>query len=152
MAQMSDIVIQIERLPGAEDIALPEYQSDGAAGMDVVAAVESSVRVEPGKIALIPTGFAIALMPGLEAQLRPRSGLATKHGITLINSPGTIDSDYRGEIMVAVINLGTEVFEISRGMRIAQIVIAPVERVRWQQISPLPSTSRGTSGLGHTGK
>jgi len=145
------ISIPIKRIAGSEDIALPEYQSAGAAGMDVSAAVRSTVRLEPGKIALVPAGFAIALPPGLEAQLRPRSGLATKYGITLVNSPGTIDADYRGEVGVAVINLGTDVFEITRGMRIAQMVIAAVGRAYWNEVEDLPSTSRDSGGFGHTG-
>lgn len=149
---MSRIVVQIERLVGSEGLALPSYQSDGAAGMDIAAAVVSPVRLEPGKVALIPTGFAIAVPPGREAQLRPRSGVAMEHGITLINSPGTIDSDYRGEIMLAVINLGPRTFEIERGMRLAQMVIAPVDRVHWEESSRLPPSSRGLGGFGHTGK
>jgi dUTP pyrophosphatase len=145
------ISIPIKRIAGSEDIALPEYQSAGAAGMDVSAAVRSTIRLEPGKIALVPAGFAIALPPGLEAQLRPRSGLAAKHGITLVNSPGTIDADYRGEVGVAVINLGTDVFEITRGMRIAQMVIATVGRAYWNEVEDLPSTPRDSGGFGHTG-
>jgi dUTP pyrophosphatase len=130
----------------------PAYQSVGAAGMDVQAAVQTTLRLEPGRIALIPTGFAIALPPGYEAQLRPRSGLATKHGITIVNAPGTIDSDYRGEILVALINLGTEAFEVTRGLRIAQMVISPVCRAEWNEAQDLLSTSRGSGGFGHTGK
>jgi dUTP pyrophosphatase len=101
---------------------------------------------------LIPSGFAIALPAGYEAQVRPRSGLATRHAITVVNSPGTVDSDYRGEIFVALINLGVEVFEVSRGMRIAQLIIAPVNRAEWHEVKELPSTSRGTGGFGHTGQ
>src|SRR5947209_5685368 len=113
-------------MSGCEDIALPAYESVGAAGMDVRAAVMSTLRIEPGQRALVPCGFAIAIPPGFEAQLRPRSGLAASFGVTIMNSPGTIDSDYRGEVAVVLINLGTDVFEVSRGSRIAQMVIAPV--------------------------
>ena len=111
----SDISIPIRRIEGSEDIPLPAYESVGAAGLDVRAAVKSTIRLEPGRSALIPCGFTIAVPPGFEAQLRPRSGLATKFGITLVNSPGTVDADYRGEIAVALINLGAEVFEVTRG-------------------------------------
>ena len=147
----SDILIPIKRIAGSEDIALPAYQSVGAAGMDVRAAVKSPIQLEPGKIALVPSGFAIALPLGCEAQIRPRSGLATKYGVTLVNSPGTIDADYRGEVGVALINLGTEVFEITRGLRIAQMVIARVGRAQWNEVKDLPSTSRDSGGFGHTG-
>ena len=147
----SHISITVKHISGSEDIQLPAYGSAGSAGMDVRAAVTSAIRLKPGQIALIPSGFAIALPPGYEAQLRPRSGLATKHGITLVNSPGTIDSDYRGEVAVALINLGTEVFEITRGLRIAQIVIAPVVRAEWNEVPNLKPTSRNDGGFGHTG-
>jgi len=147
----SHISIPVKHISGSEDIQLPAYESAGSAGMDVRAAVTSAIRLKPGQIALIPSGFAIALPPGYEAQLRPRSGLATKHGITLVNSPGTIDSDYRGEVAVALINLGTEVFEITRGLRIAQIVIAPVIRAEWNEVPNLKPTSRNDGGFGHTG-
>ena len=123
MRVVSLIPVLVRRLPGSEDIPLPAYESAGAAGMDVRAAVSSVVRLQPGEIAVIPSGFAIAVPPGYEAQLRPRSGLASKSGITVVNSPGTIDADYRGEVAVALINLGSEIFEITRGLRIAQIVI-----------------------------
>jgi dUTP pyrophosphatase len=119
--------------------------------MDVRAAVKSTLRIEPGGRALIPCGFAIAVPPGYEAQLRPRSGLATKFGVTLVNSPGTIDSDYRGEVGVALINLGTEVFEVPRGLRIAQMVIAPVSKVEWNEVQDLQPTARNSGGFGHTG-
>ena len=139
------------RLAGSEDLELPSYHSEEAAGMDLVAAVKSTVRLEPRKIVLVPTGIAIALPAGFEAQLRPRSGLALKYGITLINAPGTIDADYRGEIGLAVINLGAEVFEISRGMRIAQMVVAAVSRANWHEVKFLPSTSRNKGSFGHSG-
>ncbi|MGO8731947.1 MAG: dUTP diphosphatase [Terriglobia bacterium] len=147
----SEISIPIRRISGSEDIPLPAYESVGAAGMDVRAAVKSTIRLEPGRSALVPSGFAIALPPGYEAQLRPRSGLATKYGVTLVNSPGTIDSDYRGEVVVALINLGVEIFEITRGLRIAQMVVAPVKRAEWNEVQDLPSTSRDSGGFGHTG-
>jgi len=146
-----EVSISIRRIAGSEDIALPEYQSIGAAGMDIRAAVESTIRLGPGKIASVPSGFSIALPVGFEAQIRPRSGLAVNHGITLVNSPGTIDADYRGEVGVAVINLGSEVFEITRGLRIAQMVIARVSRAHWNEVPDLPSTPRDTGGFGHTG-
>jgi dUTP pyrophosphatase len=148
----SDISIPIRRISGGEDVPLPAYESVGAAGMDVRAAVKSTIRLEPGRIALVPCGFAIALPSGYEAQLRPRSGLATKYGITLVNSPGTIDSDYRGEVGVALVNLGTEVFEITCGLRIAQMVIAQVSRAEWNEVQDLQSTSRDSGGFGHTGR
>lgn len=143
--------ILIRRLPGAEDLPLPSYASPGSAGLDVCAAVLTPLQLEPGSTALIPTGFAIALPSGFEAQLRPRSGLAVKHGVTIINSPATIDSDYRGEIAVALINLGSQVFRIDRGLRIAQIVVAPVCRIDWSEVDDLPPTARGAGGFGHTG-
>ena len=149
---VSSISISIKRLAGNEDLQLPEYQSECAAGMDIMAAVKSTLRLAPGEIVLVPTGFAVAIPFGYEAQLRPRSGLATKHGITLINSPGTIDADYRGEIGVALINLGAEVFEITRGMRIAQMVVAPVSRAKWNEVDNLSATSRNEGGFGHTGE
>ena len=140
------------RLAGNEDLRLPKYQSEFAAGMDVMAAVNTTLRLAPGEITLVPTGFAVAIPLGYEAQLRPRSGLAAKYGITLVNSPGTIDADYRGEIMAALINLGSETFEITRGMRIAQIVVAPVSRVEWNEVDSLSATSRNEGGFGHTGE
>ena len=149
---MSDVVIPIKRLPGTEDLPLPEYRTEGAAGMDVSAAVKGSMFLSPGEIAVIPTGLVMAIPPGFEVQLRPRSGLATKHGVTLINAPGTIDADYRGEIGIALINLGTHTFEIVRGMRIAQMVIAPVQRVKWNEVTSLSETSRSEGGFGHTGQ
>jgi dUTP pyrophosphatase len=145
------VSIPIKRISGCEDIELPAYESSGAAGMDVRAAVKSIVRIEPGQRALIPCGFAIEIPPGFEAQLRPRSGLATKFGVTIVNSPGTIDSDYRGEVAVALINLGSEVFEVSRGLRIAQMVIARFSKVEWNEVQDLQPTGRNTGGFGHTG-
>lgn len=147
-----EIVIPIYQLPGNEDLPLPQYQTEHAVALDLPAAVEKSRSIAPDEIALIPCGFALAVPNGYEAQIRPRSGLAAKHGITVINAPGTIDSDYRGEVKIALINQGKEPFLIERGARIAQMLIAPVPRVRWQRVAELPSTSRGSGGFGHTGQ
>lgn len=135
----------------ARDLHLPGYETAGAAGMDVEAAVTENLIVSPGEIALVPTGFCISLPPGYEIQVRPRSGLAVKFGVTIINSPGTIDSDYRGEVKVAMINLGHEPYTIHRGDRIAQLVLAPVARACLQVVSALDKTERATGGFGHTG-
>jgi dUTP pyrophosphatase len=145
------IEVSITRLPSADDLPLPTYMTAGAAGMDLHAAVVGDVAIEPGAIVLVPTGFAIAVPDGYEAQVRPRSGLAVKHGISLPNTPATIDSDYRGEIRVPLINLGREAFLVTRGMRIAQLVVAPVVRVTWAERAELPSTARGGGGFGHSG-
>ena len=134
-----------------QDIPLPRYMTPQAAGMDLHAAVDSAVTIASGAIALIPTGFAMALPSGFEAQIRPGSGLAVKHGIGLINSPGTIDADYRGEIKIALINLGTEAYTVRRGDRIAQMVIQKVYRVQLQIVESLEATTRDTGGFGHTG-
>ena len=125
--------------------------TDGAAGMDLHAAVDVEVRIEPGDVVLVPTGLAVAIPNGFEGQVRPRSGLAVKHGISLPNTPATIDADYRGEIRVPLINLGREPFVVTRGMRIAQFVVAPVARVAWQEVAELPATARATGGFGHSG-
>jgi dUTP pyrophosphatase len=127
--------------------------TDGAAGMDLCAAVAegTDVRIEPGGIVLVPTGLEVAIPDGFEGQVRPRSGLAVKHGISLPNTPATIDADYRGEIRVPLINLGREAFVVSRGMRIAQLVIAPVARVTWDEVADLPATARAGGGFGHSG-
>jgi dUTP pyrophosphatase len=147
------IEVPVLRLPGNEDVPLPEYQSQHAAGMDLHAAVPvESVTIAPGDIALIPCGFAMAVPVGYEAQVRPRSGLAVKHGISMPNTPGTIDADYRGEVKVPLINLGREPFVVTRGMRIAQMVIKPVPRTRWVEVMQLPPTQRGEGGFGHTGR
>ena len=135
-----------------QNLNLPVYETAGAAGMDVEAAVDKSITISPGEIVLLPTGFAVALPFGYELQVRPRSGLAVKHGITLINSPGTIDQDYRGEIKIALINLGKKVFTVYRGDRIAQLILAPVVRARLEIIEALDATERGAGGFGHTGK
>lgn len=148
---MEQISVAITRLSGSEDLPLPGYMTDHAAGMDLVAAVSSDLVLPPGQRALVPTGIAIALPRGFEAQIRPRSGLALKNGITLVNTPGTIDADYRGEIRIILINHGSEPFLVRRGDRIAQMIVAPVCRVRWDVQAALPSTDRGSGGFGHTG-
>ncbi len=148
---MSETTVAITVLPHAEDLGLPAYATEHAAGMDLCAAVPNDVVIEPGKRTLIPTGLKIALPEGYEAQVRPRSGLALKHGITLLNSPGTIDADYRGEVGVILANLGSEAFTVTRGMRIAQMVVAKYKRVQWQEVAELPESERGTGGFGSTG-
>lgn len=145
------ITIQIKRLPNGSDLPLPAKMTANSAGFDLAAAVSSPVTIAPGEIRLVPCGFAMALPPGYEAQVRPRSGLASKHGITMVNAPGTIDADYRGEVQVPLINLGKSPFVIERGMRIAQMLIAPVPRVEVVEVEELDSTARGTGGFGHTG-
>ena len=147
------IDIRVTRLPHGEGLPLPSYQSALAAGMDLLAAVpaDAPLTLAPGARALVPTGIAIALPPGCEAQVRPRSGLAVKHGLTVLNAPGTIDADYRGEVQVLLINLGSEPVAIARGMRIAQMVIATVARARLQEVAKLDETSRGGGGFGSTG-
>lgn len=148
---MSAIRVSIQRLPDAADLPLPAYASDHAAGLDLLAAVDGETVLEPGLFALIPTGIRIALPDGHEAQVRPRSGLAAKHGVTVLNSPGTIDADYRGEVKVILINHGDQPFTVTRGMRIAQMVIAPVSRAAWTEVADLPASSRGNGGFGSTG-
>ena len=143
--------VRIARLPGAAGLPLPSRATPGSSGYDLHAAVESSVVVAPGERALIPTGFQIAVPAGYEAQVRPRSGLALEHGIVLPNAPGTIDSDYRGELKVIVCNLGEKAFTIRRGDRIAQLVIAPVVGADWEEVASLTDTDRGGGGFGHTG-
>ena len=143
--------IAVRRLPHGEGLDLPAYATEGAAGMDLLAAVTDPVTLAPGARTLIPTGLAIALPPGHELQVRPRSGLALKHGITLPNSPGTIDEDYRGELQVIVMNASDVPFEITRGMRIAQAVLAPVLRAAWDEVDTLPDTTRSSGGFGSTG-
>ncbi|MDL1969531.1 MAG: dUTP diphosphatase [Candidatus Desulfofervidaceae bacterium] len=143
------IQVQIKKL--REGVFLPVYMTSEAAGMDLFAAIQEEITLMPGEINLIPTGIAIALPSGFEAQIRPRSGLAVKYGITLINAPGTIDADYRGEIKVALINLGKKEYIIKPGDRIAQMVVAPVTRVEWQVVFELPSSERARGGFGHTG-
>ncbi len=145
------VPVQVKRLPHSEGLALPSYATAGAAGMDLLAAVQAPMVLAPGARTLVPTGLAIALPPGFELQIRPRSGLALKNGIILPNSPGTIDEDYRGELQVIVMNAGTEPFTIERGMRIAQAVLAPVTRVTWEEMAELDETQRGAGGFGSTG-
>jgi dUTP pyrophosphatase len=145
------LTLQIHRLASADGLALPCYMTPGAAGMDLHAATLEDVLIEPGHIVLVPTGLEVAIAEGFEGQVRPRSGLAVKHGISLPNTPATIDSDYRGEIRVPLINLGREAFRVSRGMRIAQFVVAPVVRVAWDEVQSLPTTDRGSRGFGHSG-
>ncbi|GGC28567.1 deoxyuridine 5'-triphosphate nucleotidohydrolase [Siccirubricoccus deserti] len=143
--------IHVTRLPHAEGLPLPSYATAGAAGMDLLAAVAAPLVIPPGGRALVPTGLCIALPPAHELQVRPRSGLALKHGITLPNSPGTIDEDYRGELQVIILNAGREAFTVERGMRIAQAVLAPVTRAVWAEVETLPETARGEGGFGSTG-
>jgi dUTP pyrophosphatase len=145
------LTVKIRRLASATELGLPVYMTPGAAGMDLHAAVMADVVIEPGSIVLIPTGLEVAIPEGFEGQVRPRSGLAVKHGISLPNTPATIDSDYRGEIRVPLINLGRGDFCVSRGMRIAQFVVAPVVRVTWDEVDELPASERGASGFGHSG-
>ncbi|WP_337996438.1 dUTP diphosphatase [Oleispirillum naphthae] len=146
------VAVPVQRLPHGEDLALPKYQTPGAAGVDLLAALAEPRTLAPGERALVPTGIAIALPPGYEAQVRPRSGLALKHGVTVLNAPGTIDADYRGEIGVILINLGQESFTIAPGERIAQMVVAPLSRIVWQSMgTALSETGRGAGGFGSTG-
>jgi len=145
------ITLLVRRKAGCEDLPLPRYMSEAAAGMDVCAALEESVVLAPGDIRLIPTGLYVAVPPGYEVQVRPRSGLALKHGLVVVNSPGTIDADYRGEVGIIVGNIGREPFTITRGMRIAQLVVAAVARAEVQVVEELPETRRGDGGFGHSG-
>lgn len=147
----SVIRVSIRRLEGHEDMPLPAYETPGSAGMDLRAAVRETVVLGPGEIRLIPTGLAVSLPPGYEAQVRPRSGLALRHGIGMVNSPGTIDSDYRGEIGMVMINWGAAPFEIKRGDRVAQMVIARVYRAELVDVQSLDATRRGEGGFGHSG-
>ena len=146
------VEVALLRLPHARDLPLPAYQSEDAAGLDLVAAVEEATILSPLGRALVPTGLAMALPSGYEAQVRPRSGLAAKHGVTVLNSPGTIDADYRGEIKVILVNLSDTPFIIGRGERIAQMVIAPVTRARLVEATELDDTARGAGGFGSTGR
>ncbi len=150
----ADVTIDVRQLPHGEGLPLSAYQTAHAAGLDLVAALpdDAPVILPPGRHAMIPTGLTIALPPGFEAQIRPRSGLAAKHGVTVLNSPGTIDADYRGEIAVLLINHGPEPFTIKRGERIAQMVIAPVVQARFRVVEVLPDSERGTGGFGSTGR
>ena len=145
------ISLLIRRKAGCEDLPLPRYMSEAAAGMDVCAAVDEPLVLEPGDVKLVPTGLQVAVPPGYEIQVRPRSGLALEHGLTVVNAPGTIDADYRGEVGVIVGNIGRQPFTITRGMRIAQLVVAAVARADVQQVDELPETDRGEGGFGHSG-
>jgi dUTP pyrophosphatase len=147
------IEVRIVRLPHGADLPLPQYQSASAAGLDLLAAVPADAPVElaPGARALVPTGIAIALAEGFEGQVRPRSGLAARHGVTVLNAPGTVDADYRGEIQVVLVNLGAEPFVVSRAMRIAQLIIAPMQRIKLREVDALDATARAHGGFGSTG-
>lgn len=148
---MTEVEVQIKTLPHFEGLELPSYQTAHASGMDLLAACPSEVVLRPGARALVPTGLSISLPPGTEAQIRPRSGLALRHGVTMLNTPGTIDADYRGEVQLIVVNLGQEDFTITRGMRLAQMVIAQVIKARLIVADNLGTTVRGSGGFGHTG-
>ncbi|MEE8501324.1 MAG: dUTP diphosphatase [Kiloniellales bacterium] len=143
--------ISVQLLPHAKDLALPAYATEMSAGADLMAAVEDDVVLAPGDHRLIPSGIAIALPPGMEAQVRPRSGLALKHGVTVLNAPGTIDADYRGEVGVILINLGKEPYTVTRGARIAQLIIAPCLQADWRPVDALDDSTRGAGGFGSTG-
>jgi dUTP pyrophosphatase len=145
------VEVEVKRLPHGADLPLPEYATADSAGLDLLAAVDGDLTLLPGKRALVPTGLAIALPQGYEAQVRPRSGLALRNGVTVLNSPGTVDADYRGEVSVILANLGDAPFVVTRGMRIAQMVVAPVSRLRWSEVAELPDTARGAGGFGSTG-
>jgi dUTP pyrophosphatase len=150
---MRDVHVAIERLPHAADLPLPSYASAGAAGLDLQAAIPDRFDLAPGGRALVPTGLRLGLPDGFEAQVRPRSGLALRHGVTVLNAPGTIDADYRGEVAVILVNLGAEPFTVERGTRIAQLVVAPVTRIVWAEGSGgLSETDRGGGGFGSTGR
>ncbi len=149
--QAKRIGVEILKLPHGSDLATPAYETPASAGMDIAAAVEGDMILKSGERALVPTGFSVALPEGYEAQIRPRSGLAHKNGVTVLNSPGTVDADYRGEVKVLLINHGAKAFTITRGMRIAQMVIAPVPQAVWQEVAGLSETVRGAGGFGSTG-
>jgi dUTP pyrophosphatase len=151
---MNDVEVRLTRLPHGADLPLPSYQSAAAAGLDLVAAVaaDAPVVIAPGRWAAVPTGLALELPPGTEGQVRPRSGLAAQHGVTVLNAPGTIDADYRGEVKVLLVNLGPEPFAVTRGVRIAQLVIARVARARLIETTELAVTTRGAGGFGSTGR
>ena len=148
---MTQVEIAVTRLPHNADLPLPAYETAQSAGMDLAAAIDAPLSLAPGERAMVPTGLAIALPAGFEAQVRPRSGLAAKNGVTVLNTPGTVDADYRGEVKVILINLGQETLEIERGMRIAQMVIAPVTQARFAEVDSLTETARGAGGFGSTG-
>lgn len=151
---MKNVTVAVKTLPHFEGLPLPAYETDGAAGMDVRAAYPEAgpFELKPGERTMVPTGLSVAIPEGYEIQMRPRSGLAAKHGLTCLNSPGTIDSDYRGELKVILINHGAETFTISRGERIGQMVLAPVTHIAWERVDSLPETIRGEGGFGSTGR
>jgi dUTP pyrophosphatase len=149
---LPDIILRVQQLPEARDLPPPAYMTEHAAGMDLRAAVPTTLTLAPGEFALVPTGIRIAVPPGYEGQVRPRSGLAARHGVTLVNTPGTIDADYRGEVCVVLINHGKEPFVVTRGDRIAQLVICPVARAQVEVAENLDDTERGDGGFGHTGR
>ena len=153
MTDSERVEVRVTRLPHGADLPLPEYQSALAAGLDLLAAVPADAPIElaPGARALVPTGIAIALPAGFEGQVRPRSGLAARHGVTVLNTPGTVDADYRGELQVILVNLGAGPFIVSRGMRIAQLVVAPVQRIKLVEVDALNTTVRAQGGFGSTG-
>jgi dUTP pyrophosphatase len=151
MKGVETVEIEVMRLAHAHDLALPDYATAAAAGADLLAAVDQDIELAPLERKIVPTGISIALPVGFEAQVRPRSGLAAKNGVTVVNSPGTVDADYRGEIGVLLINLSKETFRISRGMRIAQLVVARHARAVWREVSELDRTARGAGGFGSTG-
>lgn len=148
---LQNLGIALRRLAHGKDLPLPVYGTAAAAGMDLLAAVENDVVLAPGARVLVPTGIEIAIPLGFEGEVRPRSGLALRHGVTVLNAPGTIDADYRGEVGVILVNHGITAFTVTRGMRIAQLVVGPVARVGWQEVEALPETSRGPGGFGSTG-
>lgn len=151
MTGIETVEIEVIRLPHGRDLALPDYATAAAAGADLLAAIDQDIELKPLERRIVPTGIAIALPIGFEAQVRPRSGLAAKNGITVANAPGTVDADYRGEVGVILVNLGSEPFRISRGMRIAQMVIARHARAVWREVAELDRTARGAGGFGSTG-
>lgn len=151
MMSPAQVEIPLVQLAHGRDLALPAYATPGAAGMDLRAAIEGQMEIGPGERAAVPTGLAVAVPPGFEAQIRPRSGLALQYGLGVLNAPGTIDSDYRGEVRVILANHGKEPVRLQRGDRIAQMLVAPVARVSWRTTDELPSTDRGAGGFGHTG-
>ncbi|HWI29197.1 MAG TPA: dUTP diphosphatase [Stellaceae bacterium] len=149
---MSAVAVAVQVLPHGDGLELPAYATPGSAGVDLAAALEAPLELRPGARAAVPTGIALALPEGYEAQVRPRSGLALRHGLSVLNSPGTIDADYRGEVRVILINLGEEPVTIARGERIAQLVVAPVSRVSFERVATLPESRRGAGGFGSTGR
>jgi dUTP pyrophosphatase len=151
MTSSETVTVQVVRLPHGRGLPLPDYATAAAAGADLLAAISTDIKLGSLERAIVPTGISIALPPGFEAQVRPRSGLAAKNGVTVANAPGTVDADYRGEVGVILVNLGKEPFTISRGMRIAQLVVARHARAVWQEVTKLDDTARGAGGFGSTG-